>query len=305
MEYILTTHGLCKRYGRFTALEGLEMHIPAGSVYGFVGKNGAGKTTLIRLICGLQRPTAGEYVLCGAKSGGREAALARRRMGAVVEGPAVYPGLTAAENLRMQYRVLGMSGSQGIQSLLRLVGLEGTGRKKAGNFSLGMRQRLGIAVALAGRPEFLVLDEPTNGLDPQGIVQLRELIGKLNRKYGITVLVSSHALDQLSRLATCYGFLHRGRMLREVAARELEDGCRGSLRVRVTDSAALARCMEEAGIPCKVSRDGKAEIFADVMPSRLVMALEDRGCQVLSIVQKERSLEEYYMDLLEEGGDRE
>ena len=173
MEYVLETNGLCKRYRDFTALNGLNMHIPKGSIYGFVGRNGAGKTTLIRLICGLQEPTSGNFILYGAKNTDTKIERARRRMGAVVESPAVYPDMTAEENLRQQYLVLGMPSADGIAELLHLVGLDGTGKKKVKNFSLGMRQRLGIAVVLAGNPDFLVLDEPVNGLDPQGIIEMR------------------------------------------------------------------------------------------------------------------------------------
>ena len=212
-EYILETEGLCKSYRRFQALKDLSIHVPRGSIYGFVGKNGAGKTTLIRLICGLQTPTSGIYRLYGTENTAREITKARQRMGAVVETPAIYYDMTAAENIRQQYRVLGRSGKDGISELLELVGLGETGKKKARHFSLGMRQRLGIAVAMAGAPDFLVLDEPVNGLDPQGIVEIRELILRLNREKNITVLISSHILDELSRLATHYGFIDGGRML--------------------------------------------------------------------------------------------
>ena len=156
MEYILETEGLCKSYGHFQALRDLSMHVPKGSIYGFVGKNGAGKTTLIRLICGLQLPTAGSYRLYGTESTAREITKTRKRMGAVVEMPAIYYDMTAVENIRQQYRVLGRPGKAGVLELLELVGLGGTGKKKARNFSLGMRQRLGIAVALAGGPDFII-----------------------------------------------------------------------------------------------------------------------------------------------------
>lgn len=168
MEYVLTTNGLCKQYRNFKALNGLSMHVPKGAIYGFVGKNGAGKTTLIRLICGLQEPTSGEYAIYGIHNKEKDILKSRRRMGAIVETPSIYMNMTAEENMQEQYRILGMPSFGGIRQILELVGLEDTGRKKAKNFSLGMRQRLGIAVALAGDPDFLVLDEPANGLDPPG-----------------------------------------------------------------------------------------------------------------------------------------
>ena len=163
MDYILTTRALSKHYSHFKALNGLSMHVPKGSIYGFVGKNGAGKTTLIRLICGLQNPTSGDYSLYNISNGSSAILNARRRIGAVVETPSIYLNMTAEENLKQQYQILGLPSFDGIPDLLKLVGLENTGKKKAKNFSLGMRQRLGIAVALAGDPDFLVLDEPANG----------------------------------------------------------------------------------------------------------------------------------------------
>ena len=224
MEYVLTTSALSKHYKHFKALNGLDMHVPKGAIYGFVGKNGAGKTTLIRLVCGLQKPTSGEFVLYGARNTEKEIRDAQRRIGAVVETPSIYLHMTAEDNLREQYRIIGLPSYEGIPELLRLVGIGDTGRKKAKNFSLGMRQRLGIAIALCGDPDFLVLDEPVNGLDPQGIIEMRELILKLNRERGITVLISSHILDELSRLATHYGFIDGGRIVREISAVEL-DAC--------------------------------------------------------------------------------
>ena len=195
MEYVLKTNNLCKHYRNFKALNGLSMNVPKGAIYGFVGKNGAGKTTLIRLICGLQLPTSGEFELYGIKNSDKAVSRSRRRMGAVVETPSIYLDMTAEDNLKQQYRILGLPSFDGLAELLELVGLSNTGKKKAKNFSLGMRQRLGIAVALCGSPDFLVLDEPVNGLDPQGIIEIRELILKLNREHQITVLISIHILD--------------------------------------------------------------------------------------------------------------
>ena len=218
MNYILQTSKLTKKYKNFWALKGLSMQVPKGSIYGLVGKNGAGKTTLIRLICGLQKPTKGGYALYGIKNTDRRISTSRRRMGAVVETPAIYMDMTAEDNLKQQCLILGVPTCDSIPAILELVGLQNTGSKKAKHFSLGMKQRLGIAVALVGNPDFLVLDEPINGLDPQGIIEIRELILKLNREYQITVLISSHILDELSRLATHYGFVDDGRMIKEVSA---------------------------------------------------------------------------------------
>ena len=302
MEYVLETNGLSKRYRAFTALNGLNMHIPKGSIYGFVGRNGAGKTTLIRLICGLQEPTSGSFILYGAKNTDTKIERARRRMGAVVESPAVYPDMTAEENLRQQYLVLGMPSADGIAELLHLVGLDGTGKKKVKNFSLGMRQRLGIAVALAGNPDFLVLDEPVNGLDPQGIIEMRELILKLNREHGITVLISSHILDELSRLATHYGFIDGGRMVKEMSAEELEKRCRKCLRAEVSDTKALARVLESMNAEYRIIDFNHADIYAEIPVTTLVSALAIENCTVNNIVEQDESLESFYMNLV--GGER-
>lgn len=302
MEYVLETNGLSKRYRAFTALNGLNMHIPKGSIYGFVGRNGAGKTTLIRLICGLQEPTSGSFILYGAKNTDTKIERARRRMGAVVESPAVYPDMTAEENLRQQYLVLGMPSADGIAELLHLVGLDGTGKKKVKNFSLGMRQRLGIAVALAGNPDFLVLDEPVNGLDPQGIIEMRELILKLNREHGITVLISSHILDELSRLATHYGFIDGGRMVKEMSAEELEMRCRKCLRAEVSDTKALARVLESMNAEYRIIDFNHADIYAEIPVTTLVSALAIENCTVNKIVEQDESLESFYMNLV--GGER-
>ena len=302
MEFVLTTQALCKRYARAKALDGLTMHVPKGAIYSFVGKNGAGKTTLIRLICGLQAPTSGSYTLYGAASGTKAVEKARRRMGAVVEAPAVYLGMTAEENLKQQYRILGLPSWQGIPELLRLVGLGDTGAKRAGNFSLGMRQRLGIAVALAGDPDFLVLDEPVNGLDPQGIIEIRELILRLNRERQITILISSHILDELARLATHYGFLDAGRLVKELSAAELEAACQKCVRVEVTDVKALARVLDGWHMEYKVLSGQTADIFAQVNVSKLALALAKEQGEVLSFKERDESLESYYLNLV--GGTR-
>ncbi len=302
MEYVLETTGLCKHYRRFKALDSLTMHVPRGSIYGLVGKNGAGKTTLIRVVCGLQDPTAGGYTLYGKRWGEKGLSKARRRMGAVVETPSLYPDMTAVDNLKMQCRVLGLPDDREIPELLRLVGLENTGKKKARNFSLGMKQRLGIAVALCGDPDFLVLDEPVNGLDPQGIVEIRELILKLNRERQITVLISSHILDELSKLATHYGFIDGGRMVREVSAQELEAACRKCVRAQVTNVQALVWVLDRQKMEYSVVDDTSVDIYGTVNISQLVEELSKEQCQLLSLKERDESLESYYINLV--GGER-
>ncbi len=298
MRYVLETNNLSKSYGKFHALQGLTMHIPKGAIYGFVGKNGAGKTTLIRLICGLQTPTDGSYSLYGIDSRQKEIKKSRRRMGAVVESPAIYSDLTAEENLRQQYLILGLPSYDGLEEILKLVGLENTGKKKAGNFSLGMRQRLGIAIALVGDPDFLVLDEPINGLDPQGIIEIRELILKLNREYNITVLISSHILDELSRLATHYGIIDGGRMVKELSAQELQAACRKKVHITVTNTIPLCTVLDEMGIEYQVCSQTEADIFGKVSVSQLTQKLAPYGCEILSMQEQDENLEGYYMNLV-------
>lgn len=302
MEYVLETEALSKQYGHFKALQNLSMHVPKGSIYGLVGRNGAGKTTLIRIICGLQKPTAGSYTLYGRKDKEEEIKNSRRRMGAVVETPSIYLHMTAKENLREQYRILGKPSFDGIEELLALVDLADTGKKKAKDFSLGMKQRLGIAVALAGDPDFLVLDEPVNGLDPQGIVEMRELILKLNRERNITVLISSHILDELSRLATCYGFIDSGYMVKEISAEELEKACRKCTRMEVSDTKVLACVLDELHIAYTILSDREADAYGKVNVTRVTLKLAEKNCEVFSMQERDESLESYYIGLV--GGGR-
>jgi len=298
MEYVLKTNSLCKYYKDFKALNGLTMNVPKGAIYGFVGKNGSGKTTLIRLVCGLQFPTSGDFELYGVKNTEKSISKSRRRMGAVIETPAVCLDMPAVDNLKQQYRILGLPCFDGIQEILKLVGLEDTGKKKAGNFSLGMRQRLGIAVALCGNPDFLILDEPINGLDPQGIIEIRELILKLNREHNITFLISSHILDELSRIATHYGFIDKGGIVREISARELEGICRKCIRITVTSTAVLSRLLDDIGLEYTIIDDTHADIYAKPNITQLSLELAKESCEILSVEEHDESLESVYISLM-------
>ena len=298
MEYVLTTDHLCKNYGHFKALNQCSMHVPRGAIYGFVGKNGAGKTTLIRLICGLQRPTSGSYRLYGSENTDKKILEAQRRIGAVVETPSIYLDMTAEENMKEQYYVLGLPSFEGIPQILKLMGLEDAGKKKAKDFSLGMRQRLGIAIALAGKPDLLVLDEPTNGLDPQGIVEMRELILKLNREKQITVLISSHILDELSRLATHYGFIDKGTIVKEITAEELENTCRKGVKLQVTDTAVLAHILDKRSLEYEILSDTQANVYGELVVSDVALELAEQNCRMFSVQEYEESLESYYLNLV-------
>ena len=302
MDTVLSVSGLCKRYGRFSALDHLSLHVPKGAIYGLVGKNGAGKTTLLRVICGLQHPTGRGYTLFGVAHDSPELSGTLRRIGAVIEAPAMYPDMSAEENLRQQYRVLGLPSFEGIEELLSLTGLSEAGRKKAKHFSLGMKQRLGIAMALAGDPDFLVLDEPVNGLDPQGIIEMRELMLRLNREKQITILLSSHLLDELSRIATHYGFIDSGRLLREMTAEEFEKSCRKRMRAKVSNVRTLSRVLDGMQIPYEIVSDTEADLFSAVSLSQLAMALSNENAELISLQECGESLESFFLTLV--GGEQ-
>lgn len=297
MDHILQTENLCKSYGKFKALDNLTINVPKGAIYGMVGRNGAGKTTLIRIITGLNNPTSGEYSVMGVKNSDKKILEVRRKMGAVVETPSLHPEMSAKDNLIQQTKALGISDEK-LDDILRLVGLANTGKKKAKNFSLGMRQRLGIAFSLVGDPEFLVLDEPINGLDPQGIMEVREMILRLNQEKGITILISSHILDELSRLATHYGFIERGHVMKEMSAEELENVSRRSVHVNVNDTAVLAEVLDGMGAEYRIYSPNEADIFTPMQVTPLVLALNEKNCFVNSMSEHHESLENYFMGLV-------
>ena len=298
MEMMLTVQDLTKRYHDFKALDHFSMNVEKGAIYGFVGRNGAGKTTLIRTICGVQAPSQGTYTLLGRQHNDPTIAKSRRKMGAVIETPSLYRELNARENLEVQLRMLGLAESAEIDRLLALVGLSEAGRKKVKDFSLGMRQRLAMAVALAGDPDFLVLDEPVNGLDPQGIIEVRELILKLNQKHQVTVMISSHNLDELARLATVYGFIDHGRMVKEIAADELEKTCRKCVELSVGSPEAAVETLESTGVDYRVTAADTVEVYGEIGLSDLLLKLAKNGCAVLSMKARDESLESYYLSLV-------
>ena len=218
---------ITKKYRNTLALNQVSMSVMQGDIYGFIGENGAGKTTMIRLLTGLAEPTTGKIALFGESN--KKLAKQRDRIGCIIESPSLYLDMTAYENLEVQRLQRGIPGKGCIDNALALVGLKDTGKKKAKDFSLGMRQRLALAIALLGNPEFLVLDEPINGLDPTGIIELRNLLKRLNKERGITILISSHILTELHQLANRYGILHEGKLLQEITATELDKRCKKHL----------------------------------------------------------------------------
>lgn len=299
MEYILTAKDLIKEYRHSAkALNRFSIHVPKGAIYGFVGENGAGKTTFIRMVCELQAPTSGSYTLYGVKNADKNILNSQKRIGAVVETPSIYMDMTAKNNLKQQYQILGLPSYDGIDELLHLVGLDSVGKKKVKHFSLGMRQRLGIAIALVGSPDFLILDEPSNGLDPQGMIEIRELILKLNRKKQITILISSHNLDELSRLATHYGFIAKGRMVKEITAKELEKVCRKCMKITVTDTTVLAHVLDIMNIEYEIISDTVANIYGEVPISELTLKLSKDNCYITTLHEQAETLESYYINLV-------
>ena len=245
MKYVVETKHLTKKYKSFYALDDVNMHIKAGSIYGLIGKNGAGKTTLMKVLTGIVSPSKGTYSIYGVDYQEKEIYETRKRLNAMVETPALFENMTAKENLIYQYKIIGIPSFDGIDELLNLVGLKEIENKKVINFSLGMKQRLGIAIALASNPDFLILDEPINGLDPEGIIDIRELILKLNRVNGITILVSSHYLDELSKIATDYGFLHEGKLIEEIPAEELNQKLRKKIEIKTDKLTETVEYLEK------------------------------------------------------------
>ena len=298
MEYILETQNLEKKYKNFKALNNLNMHIQKGSIYGLIGKNGAGKTTLIRVICGLQKPTNGIYSIYGISNTNKKITDARKRMGAIIELPAIRLEATAKDNLKEQYKIVGLPNYDNLEELLKIVGLAKTGKKKAKNFSLGMKQRLGIAIALVGNPDFLILDEPINGLDPEGIIEIRELILRLNKEKGITFLISSHYLDELSKIATFYGIIDKGKIIKEIDKDELEQNFRTRTQINVSNLKECVKYLEEKNFTYKVISDSIVDIYEKINVSELVIALSKRNCIVNDYQEKGESLENYYLNLI-------
>ena len=302
MEIVLETNNLEKKYKDFRALNHTNIHIEKGAIYGLIGKNGAGKTTLIRIICGLQEPTNGSYIIYGKSNNTNDIISARKRMGAIIETPSIYGEMTARDNLIEQYKLVGMPSFDDIDDLLKLVGLEKTGKKKAKNFSLGMKQRLGIAIAIANHPDFLILDEPINGLDPQGIIEIRELILKLNKERRITILISSHYLDELSKIATHYGFLDSGSIIQEITSAELMKKMEHKIILTVNEPKEFVKYFEEHNISYEVMDNKTINVYGKHNLSKLVSGLSKKNLIADEIHEQEESLENYYMNLI--GGGR-
>ena len=298
-DIVLETRGLSKRYGAHLAVDRAELTVERGQIYGLVGRNGAGKTTIIRMVTGQTVPTAGEVLLFGA--GGREGQKLRARTGVMVETPSFYPYLTARQNLEYYRIQRGIPGRGTVDEVLEETDLADTGKKAFKNFSLGMKQRLGLALALMNRPDFLLLDEPINGLDPEGIVEFRNLLLRLNRERQTTILISSHILPELANLATCYGFIDNGVMLEQISAQALEEKCRACIEARVDDPSAAALVLEQRlNIrDYEVLPGNLLRLYQELdRPQAVAKALVEGGVGLLSIESRGANLEDYFLSMI-------
>ena len=297
MGYILQTKNLSKNYGGKMAVDNVSLNVKKGDIYGFIGQNGAGKTTLMRMVCGLASPTSGEISLYGSSNLTKQ----RRKMGATIENPALYPTMTAMENMEAQRLMLGIKNKKECAELLELVGIADTGKKKTKDFSLGMKQRLMLALSLMGNPEFLVLDEPTNGLDPLGIKETLEFIQKLNKTKGITILVSSHILGELEKIATRYGVIHNGKMVDEFSAEELLIRCGENLLINTSDSQKSQEIIKDMLSDAQISLtpENAIRIKGSIKDAgRINQALVESGITVNALIPEGERLEDYFLKLM-------
>ncbi|MBP5417254.1 MAG: ATP-binding cassette domain-containing protein [Clostridiales bacterium] len=298
MEYLLETDNITKRYGKITAVDHVNIHLKKGEIYGLIGRNGAGKTTLLKMLAGLAKPSEGSYSIFGESE--KETARLRDRIGVLIESPGLYPNMTAFENMKIKSLMLGMNDDSFLKELLTDVGLDSrTEKLKVKQFSLGMKQRLGIAMTLVGHPDLLLLDEPINGLDPQGIVEIRELIARLSKERNITILISSHILEELSKISTRYGILHNGQMIDEFTHSELLKRCSERIELRPSDATKAVTVIEKMGITeYKVLDKSVIQIFERLEDSgEIVLELAKNNIKTLGIAVKNEALEDYYLSL--------
>lgn len=296
MEYILTTDNLTKVYGDRRAADSISLHIKKGDVYGLIGRNGAGKTTILKMICGLSHPTSGSVTFLGKT--GAELSREMHKIGSLIESPSLFLKMSAYQNLKIKCILCGKNNDEYIKSLLKQVGLENVEKKTVQNFSLGMKQRLGIALALVGDPEFIVLDEPINGLDPQGIAEMREIIARLSKELGMTVIVSSHILDELAKVANSFGIINDGKLIDEFTSSELEQRCGKYVLLKTGDLETSKRVLADNGITrYSVLENGDIRINNEIADtSKLIAALVGAGVPVYELSSVQSTLEEYYLN---------
>ncbi|GLC30711.1 ABC transporter ATP-binding protein [Clostridium omnivorum] len=297
---VLKTKNLSKKYKKHLAVNSANLEVKQGDIYGLVGKNGAGKTTLLRMISGLTMPTSGEVEMFGeaSKSGiGRS----RMRTGCIIETPSFFPYLSAKKNLEYYKMQRGIVEPQAVDEVLKIVGLDDVGNKKFKNFSLGMKQRLGLALSIMASPDMLILDEPINGLDPTGIVEFREILLKLNREKNVTIVISSHILSELSQLATTYGFIHNGEFVEQISAKQLEEKCKSCIAIKVdsTEKAAVIIEKQLKTEKYEVLNGNEMRIYEHIdKPETIVKELVMNGVLVSSVNEKGTNLEDYFISLI-------
>ena len=296
-EYLLSTYNLTKQFGHKKAVDQVSIHIKRGAIYGFIGRNGAGKTTFLKMISGLAQPTSGEIEMFGYR--GKELKNVRSRVSCLIESPGLYGNMSAYDNLLVKCKLFGISGKTYIPEILRTVGLSDTGKKKVKHFSLGMKQRLGIGLALIGEPDLLVLDEPINGLDPQGIAEVRDTIIQLQEERNMTILISSHILEELSKIATHYGIIHNGSLLQELTREELWKRCSERIEIILDDPQKAIPVLYKMGFVNYQAVDKeRIYIYERLSESAAVnMELAKAGISVKGIGITSEELESYFLNL--------
>lgn len=297
MDYVLQTKEVSKDFSGKLAVDHVSISVKKGDIYGFIGENGAGKTTLMRMVCGLADPTGGEITLFGS----RDLVSQRYKVGCTIENPALYPAMTAMENMEAQRLLLGIQDKKVCSELLELAGIGNTGKKKAKDFSLGMKQRLMIALSLLGDPELLVLDEPTNGLDPMGIREVRDVIQRLNEARGITILVSSHILGELEKMATRYGVISNGKLVDEFQANELSVRCGKNLVIHANDPQRVENVVTEmwGDAQCMRTPENSVRVKGHVEDAgRINKLLVEAGVMVNALIPEGDKLEDYFLRLM-------
>lgn len=299
-EYILKTYNISKKYKKNLVVDNVSISVKRGDIYGFIGQNGAGKTTIMKMITGLVNPSEG-YIEIFKEVEKNKINKERKRLGALIETPALYLDMSASENLEVLRIQKGIPGSSCVNEKLKMVGLENTGKKKVKQFSLGMKQRLGIAMALLSDPEILILDEPVNGLDPKGIVEIRDLLKKLNKEKNMTIIISSHLLSELNQVATCYGIINNGKLIEEISQKELYDKCKKALRIKVYDINKAVVCLESVlkTTNFKVLKNNTIKLY-DYIDNQIEVSKALISSNVITeeIVSIGDDLEDYFMNLI-------
>ena len=299
-EYILKTYNISKKYKKNLVVDNVSISVKRGDIYGFIGQNGAGKTTIMKMITGLVNPSEG-YIEIFKEVEKNKINKERKRLGALIETPALYLDMSASENLEVLRIQKGIPGSSCVNEKLKMVGLENTGKKKVKQFSLGMKQKLGIAMALLSDPEILILDEPVNGLDPKGIVEIRDLLKKLNKEKNMTIIISSHLLSELNQVATCYGIINNGKLIEEISQKELYDKCKKALRIKVDDINKAVVCLESVlkTTNFKVLKNNTIKLY-DYIDNQIEVSKALISSNVITeeIVSIGDDLEDYFMNLI-------